>query len=319
MEKLAELGNTREWVQWLKAASDAEDAHLLGWAQAELDRSVADGDLERPKWKMRIRLHTSTHLIKPKALNYWNSSNVPTRLLLVHRKPGQLLVEFDMPKSLLYTDLYPVGLSISYRFITALNIGTAGFFWFDLPTHLRSFHDRLEDVESGTLVGVERREPILIPRQTESLTEADMRAVALVFRLLPHHPSRLVPYQHYLKGLMYWAKTDIHSGFHVNSFLSFFGAFQAALTMYGDWDSAVPFRDAAIAALIPLIRGGATEAVNDFTNLAESCVPDEIAPEVTLEQAAVMKLFVDVYFQAVLEREGLRNIEKIKSAQNAGP
>ena len=49
--------------------------------------------------------------------------------------------------------------------------------------------------------------------------------------------------------------------------------------------------------------------------LAEAYRPGQPAPEVTIEQAAIMKLLADLYLQGALDREGVRRmaIERAKA------
>jgi AbiV family abortive infection protein len=71
MKKLQEVGNARDWMKWLRATVAEQEADLVALAEAEMKREVQEGDIDRPKWEMRVRIKTNSHIIKPKACNAW--------------------------------------------------------------------------------------------------------------------------------------------------------------------------------------------------------------------------------------------------------
>jgi hypothetical protein len=299
MKKLAELKDVRAWMKWLRESAEQRDAELLALAEEEIKREVADGDINRPKWKFRIRLKTNSHFIRPKAIKAWNKMETPIKWFFVDKKKtDQMIVEFLLPKSVQGTSLYDVGLAYAYRFVVALNIGSQGFFWFDLPLQTERFDESIEDIETGALLHVGRRVARRVERKIENL---NIFWVAVAFGLLPHDGPELAAFRHYLGGLMYWAKTDIHSGFEVQAFRAFFDSFQTATLLFGDWDGKEPFREAATKVLTPHVKN-VDEAVEEIVSLADSYSPGQTLPEVNIEQAAVMKLFTDVYLLAGLDR-----------------
>jgi AbiV family abortive infection protein len=315
MKKLAELRSTSAWIKWLHEEDQKRDAELMALGEAEMGREVAEGDMDRPKWKFRIRLKTNSHLIRPKAIKAWSKMGGPIQWFFVDKKKtDQLIVEFMLPKSVHASDLYEVGLAFAYRFIVALNIGSQGFFWFDLPTQTESFDESVEDVETRALLHVGRVPVRRVNRTVEPLKESQVTWTGVAFGLLPNEGPQLEAFRLYLGSLVYWAKTDIHSGFEVQAFHGFFSAFRTAMLLYRDWDGKVAFKDAATAVLSPFI-GGIAETMDEVIALADKYVPGEPIPDVNIEQAAVMKLITDVYLWSVLDREAQRRgrIERQKA------
>jgi AbiV family abortive infection protein len=128
MKKLAELKDLRAWVKWLHDTVTERDIKLMALGEAEIKRELMDGDLNRMKWKFRIRLKTNSHIIKPKAISAWNRLSSPIKWTFVDKKTkDEIIVEFELPKSVLAGDLYDIGLQFAYRFVIALNIGSPGF------------------------------------------------------------------------------------------------------------------------------------------------------------------------------------------------
>lgn len=194
-----------------------------------------------------------------------------------------------------------------YRYITGLNIGTQGFFWFDLPLQTVKYDERVIDLENNAQIEIGRPAPKRVNRTVEPLSDTHIHWIMIAFGLLPRDPG--YTFFRYSQGLIYWAKTDIHSGFEVNAFGAFFDTFMSAMKMYGDWDGKrESAREAAIRMLTPNITSGVEETVEEIFKLAEAYHPGEPTPEVTIEQAAVMKLLTDVYFLGALDREGVRRM-----------
>jgi AbiV family abortive infection protein len=316
MRKLAELQDIRAWMKWLHETVSRRDAEMLALVEAELGRQVEHGDMGRPKWKFRIRIRTNSHLIKPKSIKAWNNMATEIKWSLVDKKKDQLLVEFSLPKAVQAHQLYDVGLLFAYRFILALNIGTQGFFWFDLPQQTERFDEAIEDIETGLLLHVARVPVRRVERTVETLDEWPVRRSGVALAFLPKDGPQLAPYRLYLGALVYWAKTDIHSGFEGHAFRAFFDTLRSAMQLYGDWDASIPFRDAAIAALAPDVKQ-IEDAIDEFTALADKFEEGKPLPAVNIEQAAVMKLLTDVYLFKALDREGRRRYEEDQRAANA--
>lgn len=313
MKKLQELGNVRAWMKWLRGSVAEQEAELVALAESEMKREVEEGDIDKPKWQMRVRIKSNSHIINPKACNAWNAHGTPFKWIYI-QKPNEFLLEFTLPKSVKADELYEAGLSMIYRYITALNIGTQGFFWFDLPLQTAKFHERVIDLEANAQIEIGRPAPKRVNRTVEPVNETHVRWIMIAFGLLPKDPG--YTFLRYSQGLIFWAKTDIHSGFEVNAFGAFFDAFMSAMRMYGDWDgNPQTARAAAVKVLTPNITRGLEETVEEMFTLAEAYRPGEPTPEVTIEQAAVMKLLTDLYLQGALDREGVRRmvVERMKA------
>jgi hypothetical protein len=235
-----------------------------------------------------------------------NERGTPFKWTWIEKK-DEFLLEFTIPKSVKAEDLYETGLSMIYRYITALNIGTQGFFWFDLPLQTVKYHERVIDLEANAQIEIGRPAPKRVNRTVEPLNDSHIHWIMIAFGLLPSDPG--YTFFRYGQGLIYWAKTDIHSGFEVSAFGAFFDTFMSAMRMYGDWDGNRDHaRAAAIKMLTPNITSGVEDTVEEMFKLADAYRPGEPVPEVTIEQAAVMKLLTDVYLLGALDREGMRRI-----------
>lgn len=312
MTKLAELKNLRAWMKWLHETVKERDAKLLALGEAEINRQLVEGDMSRPKWKFRIRLKTNSHLIKPKAISAWNRLSTAIKWTFVDKKTkDELIVEFELPKSVLASQLYDVGLQFAYRFVVALNIGSQGFFWFDVPLQTERFAESIEDVETGALMQVGRVPVGHVERNITPLSETDVNRSALAFGLMPHDGEAVNSYRQYLAGMVFLAKTDVHAQFQAQAFHAFGSAMRFGMRAYGDWDGKGPFPEAANTFLNPYLVG-ADDFIAEVDELMRQFIPDKTTPAVNIDQAAKMKILVDYYFVLALEREARRRAESSK-------
>jgi hypothetical protein len=81
-------------------------------------------------------------------------------------------------------------------------------------------------VETRALLHVGRVPVRRVNRTIEPLKESHVTWTGVAFGLLPNEGPQLEAFRLYLGGLVYWAKTDIHSGFEVQAFHAFFSAFR---------------------------------------------------------------------------------------------
>jgi hypothetical protein len=143
-------------VEFQRIAAE-EQAHL----QRELSREVNDADKGEPKWKMKVRLHTASHSIRPPALNYWNERIDGVNFYPVGNRKQELLMEITLHDRITIDKLFDAGLMVSKLYIVALNVGSGGYFSpsgaaaqarSSLPqrNHVAAWLVAFQDLRSGT-------------------------------------------------------------------------------------------------------------------------------------------------------------------------
>src|SRR5205814_596659 len=95
-DKLAELKSAKDWVAWLRAEFQKAEEEGRAALQAELARKRPARGSTKKKWKLRIRIVSDSHSIRPKVLNKWNDIVDWIKLLPVPDKKNQLIVEFTL-------------------------------------------------------------------------------------------------------------------------------------------------------------------------------------------------------------------------------
>jgi AbiV family abortive infection protein len=300
MEKLVELGNVPTWIDWLKKEFDEADKVAFAQMERELKRSKPIEEDERNnKWKVKIRLHSNSHSIRPKVLNEWNKLQSWITLFPVDKKNDQLDVQFTFPKSVPIQGLWWAGWSAAKTFAVALNIGSMGFFWWYVPEHISRFYESIKDLESNMDVRVERSPVLKLDWQHAALSERDLRETALCLGMLGHRQNDDVQnriYGHYIQGLSFLSKNDIHLQFESNAYDCFYKCLKYAMQCHGDWDGQSAFPGILEQFLSSLNIGD--EETKKHMKIGEQF---EVFPPntkgITLSEVGAIKIVCDAYLK----------------------
>lgn len=271
LERLSNEG-TADWANWLKQELKARAEINKQLAEEELKRTTAEDEVYEPKWKIKVRLHSESHSIRQRVLNWWNALDAHIQLFSVDdkRMKNQLLVEFTLPKSISLDILWPAGFGYGQRFLTALNIGSRGFFWWTPRENLSRYYETLRDLERNSDLKVERSPHLKVNWGQLALSENDLRLTALCYRYLPSYSAEdreVLPFSAYLTGIAYFAKTDIHVQFEEDAARCFQEAFYGFMQLFGDWDGKPDTLKASLkAALEKLPLTDVDDVVHRFSN-----------------------------------------------------
>jgi len=303
-EKMAELG-AREWLRWLKNSLDEADAQARAALDKELKRTEPAGaEALEEKWQLKIRLVSQSHSIRGKDLKPWNER--VTWIKLFPAKKNELIVEFRLPKIIPLQGVWWMGFGYANAFVAALNIGSQGFFWWYLPSHISEFYESLVDLENKIQATIGRSPVLKIGWPNAVLDSAALDRVLLCFAMMPQPDDREahVPFNHYMAGVALLAKTDVFMQFESQSYGAFMAALKSGMRQYGDqspeeefdmafrrFTSSVTSDDAFVTKHLALIKA------YDTRSLA--------AGAITLSEVAELKLMCDAYFIGAFNRLGL--------------
>ena len=144
MAKLAELKDTKTWVKWLREQFAEAEAQAHAAVQGEIQRSKnLPPTKTKEKWKLRIRILSDSHAIRPKVLTAWNKKSHWIKLVPVSGKKNQMIVEFIFGDDVPMEGLWFFGWGIARHFVTVLNIGSMGFWWWRLPEQISRYYENL--------------------------------------------------------------------------------------------------------------------------------------------------------------------------------
>ena len=301
MDKLAELKSVPKWVDSLKQEFDKAEKEAQEAIQQELQRKPPkDSDQSQEKWKVKIRLFTNSHSIRPKPLNKWNKLGAWIRLYPVGGKKNQLLLEFTLPKSISVNALWWAAWGAARRFVVALNIGTFGCFWWYVPEQISRFYEKITDLENKEMeVRIERNPVLKLDWKQEALTDSNLHNVAMCFSMLPgDNESELGKSMGaYVTGLGFLNKSDIHLQFEANSYEFFYKSLKHGMSHYKEWDPQKTFT----ASFEKLLQGHRLDQKEIDNHIAiskkiESGRPTFKGITLSLSEVGMMKVICDAYF-----------------------
>ncbi len=304
MKKLAELGSVPEWVSWLRNEFETAERNAIELAERELAREAPEEDEELdPKWRVKLRLFSGWHSIRPQPLTWWNDISHWVKFQPVGSDHRQLIVELTLPKRISAPGIWDAGFSLSNHLLLALNIGSSGFFWWYLPEHISRFYEQLTDIESNERLVVERTPRLRIDWGNNVLSQSVLTRVAMCIHTLPRgdEPEKHEPFDHYLTGLGFLSKTDIFMQFEPNAFEHFYLALKHAMKVYEDWDEATPFpeRFEEFASEFFTEDGDRETYVGSAEKIEAGAVTEL---RVDLSEVAAMKVLTDAYLLRTFDR-----------------
>lgn len=316
MNKLAELGETGAWICWLREVFTRHEGEMRALTDKELARERPEGEeAMKEKWRLKVRIYSHSHSVKQKALNKWNDVVMWIKLRATgHKvysasKKDEMVCEFTLPKAVPAQALWDHGWGISRMFVTALNIGTRGFFWWYVPQDTRRFYEEIWDIEANAGVGIEAKPSLELNWGNLVLTEHDMNIAAVVFGYLLRirGEEREKPFNAYITGLTFFSKIDWHFRFESNAFEQFFVSLKTALEVNGHWDgNAATLKAAAVAQLTPMLKKTDNlEATIELGLQLDQAKTTGHFPAITLTEVMAIKLYCDLYFTR-LANEALR-------------
>jgi hypothetical protein len=316
LKKLSELGDAKLWVLWVKEQFDRAEADARAAAEAELKRSNSiPGVITRNKWKLRIRLYSQSHVVRPKILTAWNKRIEWIKLLPVPEKKDQLLVEFILGDNIPIEALWFFDWGVARHFVAALNVGTMGFWWWRIPLHISRYYESLEDLGTKRQMAVQRVPSLKIDwGANRVLSDEDLGRVTACFVTLPgpHEQEHHKPYNFYLGGLNFLSLNDVNWQCENQSFGNFFHCLKAMMEESGEWQPGTGFPDKLIGSLREAFPN--MDDANRFAEIFKAFDRNEPGSvTATLSEVSIMKMFCDTYY--------LHRVvpAKIKAREKMGP
>lgn len=293
--KLVELGDMWDWINWLHEECTASEAAAAEMLQQELNRQPpGEGEGEQPKWKIRFRLHCPSHSIRPRDLREWNEKYDWIKLISVKSR-HEMLAEITLTKNFPIRAFWHMGLGIVRWFVTALNIGSFGFFWFSKAEYTGRFYESITDLESGTEISVEISPKLEFDWGNHALTGDLLASVSqcLVGMPRPNETDMLGPFNWYLTGISCLAKTDVHVPMVVEAFRGFYLAWKEGMIQYGEEDPSVDGPRLLAAQIAEMYPDEAEDQRNyeEFARGIETGNPDR--ENITLNEVGCMKVLCD--------------------------
>jgi AbiV family abortive infection protein len=314
MSKLAELGNARAWIEWLKRQFDVADAHAMDVLKRELNSdSSAHTPGSKPKWKMRLRVYSDAHSVRPKALNWWNERVSWIKLLAIPERKREMIVEITFNGDVRLERLWLTGWVTARRFVAAMNIGTRALWWWHLPRQISRYYHSIEDLENGMEVNLDRSLPLKINWGSNLvLDEEALRQVMIhmtvITKIVGSEMDAAV--EHYLGGLTFLSLNEIHWQCELQAYGNFNQCIKTAMAVYKYGDVTESFEDAFSKFLNNAAPTMPAEQHAHFVALARAYeVGGPESGAVNLSDVGMLKVLCDSYFSGVVAPAVLKDLD----------
>lgn len=309
-KKLMEIKKPREWVSWLRKQFEDAEKEAITLAQQEINRRP-EKDNKAPKWRLKVRLHTDSHKIRPKILNWWNTNVDFIKLLPSPKNESQLIIEFIIPEQVTVHAVYWVGWAMSRRFSLALNIGTLGFWWWNTPLHRDKYYENLYDIKSKAKIVVAPEKKLSVNWRGGYLSEANLRDVAICNIMIPTDIEKHEPFNSYLTGLGFLGVLDVNLRFEANCYESFFKSIQKGMELYGECEAA-DFKSSFRSFVEDIAPDLETDQFERYFRLGIQFEEQKISslemPD--LSDVAVIKIWCDAFFLKIFRKKFEERFQK---------
>lgn len=239
MQKLKELGQVSKWVEWVQQKIASAEAEAVEILKNELDRAKEGFVSGKTRWRIRIRLHTNTHSIRPKVLSWWNENIDAIKLTAVGKLKDQLDMHVHLSDRANAQNLYQVGEMFFTHMILAMNLGSMGFFWRSLPQDEDRYFDQIEDLEHPRMnVGISNPKLLLSENADQNrkkvLDQSDLERIANCLGYIARIKTTadFEPFAAYRSGLNLLSKSNVHGDFRLAAFQEFNRAFKKAAILF---------------------------------------------------------------------------------------
>jgi AbiV family abortive infection protein len=319
--KLAELGDVRAWHTWVRKQFEEAEAAGQEALRSELQRAVPLGDdMGDEKWRFRIRLYSPSQSIRKSAIKTWNEMPTWIKLSTVDGKAHALDVDLTLRERVAVQTVGMVGLDAARMFVSALNIGSMGFWWWELSSHVEKFYEKISDLKSAEGASFE---VTMFPGPRfewvrQALKAAELQRVGLCLGMMaalgrPQYHTMVDPY---FQGLALIAKSDLLLAFGPSASERFGTCLLEAMRHFGDWDGTEEAIGSSLSTFLAPLNAPPSD-VDEMAALLRRTRHPPVDAAISLERAAVLKSLCDAYLRKNFENMAAARIAK-KSDEDLG-
>jgi AbiV family abortive infection protein len=307
LDKQAEFGDDfGAWMKWLRETFEEADRKSIELTNLEMKRVPDSGDQGwDDKFEVKIRLKSWSHSIRQNQFTEWNKGIEKIKLTGGSDR-NELIITLLVPKKVATQELWNMGWQNAYVFVTALNIGTLGFFWWYLPEYVSRYFEKIRDVEHNSEVIVDRIPMLKIGWQHQALKSQDLNNVSVVYGFIANANQQQFESLHrYFRNLGLMAKNDIFFQFEATIVVEFIMALKDAMRAYGDWDGDPGTAEDSITAFFEGIPAAPDFiiVIKEILQLVEQITTNKAAPHpITLEHVGKAKVIFEGYIKVKAQR-----------------
>jgi hypothetical protein len=296
LDKQAEFGaDFGGWMKWLHQQFDEAARKSVELTNQEMRRVPAEGEAGwKDKFEIKIRLKSWSHSIRANQLKDWNTGIDKVKLAGTSER-NELVVTMTVPLKVQTVDVWNMAFQQAFVFVTAINIGTTGFFWWYVPEFVSNFFEKIHDLEHDSDLEIKRTPELRLSWGHLALKAPDLNNVGLVILWITRSDQgQFEAFQRYFRALALMAKNDIFFQFEPNIVTEFIGAFKDAMRSNGDWDGKPETLNAAIDVCFQSTSAEFVHTVKEHVAFADQIEANKRSPRpVTLEDVGKAKIIFD--------------------------
>jgi AbiV family abortive infection protein len=300
LDKQAELGDDFGWwMKWLHQQFDEAARESIELTNQEMRRVPPKGEAGwKDKFEIKIRLKSWSHSIRGNQLKDWNAGIDKIKLAGTSER-NELMVTMTVPLKVETANVWNMAFQQAFVFVTAINIGTTGFFWWYLPEFVSSFFEKIHDLEHDADIEIRRTPELRVSWGHLALKAPDLNSVGVIIPWIARsNQKQFEAFQRYFRGLALMAKNDIFFQFEPNIVTEFIGAFKDAMRSNGDWDGKPETFGAAIDAFFQPVSAEFVQTMKEHLAFADQIEAKKRSPRpVTLEDVGKAKIIFDAYMK----------------------
>jgi AbiV family abortive infection protein len=300
LDKQAEFGDDfGGWMKWLHQQFDEAARESIELTNQEMRRVPPKGEAGwKDKFEVKIRLKSWSHSVRANQLKDWNAGVDKIKLAGTNER-NELMVTMTVPLKVQTVDVWNMAFQQAFVFVTAINIGTTGFFWWYLPEFVSSFFEAIRDLEHDADIEVRRTPELRLSWGHLALKAPDLNNVGVIIPWIARsNQEQFEAFQRYFRALALMAKNDIFFQFEPNIVTEFIGAFKDAMRSNGDWDGKPETFDAAIDTFFQPVSAAFVQTMKEHVAFADQIEANKRSPRpVTLEDVGKAKIIFDAYMK----------------------
>ena len=176
--------------------------------------------------------------------------------------------------------------------MAALNMGSLGYFWWNLPKLTDKFYEKIVDLEENAEIGLKRSPSLEFDWGGRAISDNDLANAAMCFAFFPKQGDQnaMEPFNAYIGGLTFLGINDLNWQCEIEAFDNFWKCFKSAAHIYGGYSKDHNIFDYMLS-LFPEKTSDNSD-LEKYCDLGRKLENSELKrTDITLENAVYMKLW----------------------------
>jgi hypothetical protein len=234
-----------------------------------------------------------------------------------------LLIDIFLDNTISIKELWHQAWNTSNLLVAALNVGTNGLFYWNIPKNVDKFYEGIWDLENKKRMDAIIKTSLELDWSSHQLylTELEIGTTFLVFRYFSEvfDSPQYEPIFYYMNALGMLAKNDMHLHLEEQSYLNFYLAFKRAIILNEQIEENADIKEIGFKLIGNLLSN--REEYDKVMDIGKSLEENNGNPNMqfSLTEIIGMKQYAGLYFMTLAARKfyGANNLLLTKSQRNS--